>query len=202
MCPGGIIVPSATEDGQVVVNGMSKSQRNSPFSNSGIVVSIESDDIQHLKKYGVFAGLEFQRQTEEKCWHAANRSLKAPAQRLADFVEGSASSTLPVSSYHPGVTPATLHELLPPSVAGRLREGFRLFDHQMKGFITNEAIILGTESRTSSPIRIPRDEHSLEHVQVADLYPCGEGAGYAGGIISSAIDGVRCATVIAQNHSG
>ncbi|HPT02499.1 MAG TPA: FAD-binding protein [Bacteroidales bacterium] len=202
MCPGGTIVPAATESGQVVVNGMSNSRRNSPYANSGIVVSIEQEDIQHFSKHGPFAGLEFQRQVEEACWQAAGRTQKAPAQRLDDFVDGVFSSTLPECSYHPGVIPAALPELLPFSVTKRLREGFRLFDRQMKGFITREAIILGTESRTSSPVRIPRNEHTLEHIQVADLYPCGEGAGYAGGIISSAIDGVRCAHAIAQKQSG
>jgi uncharacterized protein len=200
MCPGGTIVPAATENGQVVVNGMSNSKRNSPFANSGIVVTVDAADLQHLSEYGPFAGLEFQRQVEELCWNAAGHSQRAPAQRLNDFVEGIASSSLPQCSYHPGVVSADLNQLLPQSIASRLRDGFRQFDRQMKGFLTNEAIILGTESRTSSPIRIPRNETTLEHVQVARLYPCGEGAGYAGGIVSSAIDGVRCATAIAQKQ--
>lgn len=201
MCPGGTIVPSATEDGHVVVNGMSNSKRNSPFANSGIVVTIDPDDFSHLKHFGALAGLEFQRQIEERCWLASGRSQKAPAQRITDFMEGITSSSLPQCSYHPGVVASDLNSILPTMIAQRLREGFRLFDMQMKGFLTGEAIILGTESRTSSPVRIPRDETTLEHIQVARLYPCGEGAGYAGGIVSSAIDGVRCAISIAQKHS-
>jgi hypothetical protein len=201
MCPGGTIVPAATEGGQVVVNGMSNSKRNSPFANSGIVVTLDHTDFSNLDRFGALAGLEFQKQIEEKCWIASGRSQKAPAQRLADFVEGIVSSSLPQCSYHPGVVSANLNDLLPAMVAERLREGFRVFDQQMKGFLTNEAIVLGTESRTSSPVRIPRNETTLEHLQVARLYPCGEGAGYAGGIVSSAIDGVRCAIAIAQKNS-
>lgn len=201
MCPGGTIVPAATEDGQVVVNGMSNSKRNSPFANSGIVVTVDPADFSYLSHFGALAGLEFQRQIEEKCWLASGRSQKAPAQRLTDFIEGIASSSLPQCSYHPGVVTADLNTILPSMVAERLREGFRLYDKQLKGFLTAEAIILGTESRTSSPVRIPRDEATLEHTQVARLYPCGEGAGYAGGIVSSAIDGVRCALAISQKHT-
>lgn len=200
MCPGGTIVPATTEDGRVVVNGMSNSMRNSPYANSGIVVTVDPADLSHLSRFGAMAGLEFQRQIEEKCWLASGRSQRAPAQRLADFVEGFTSSSLPQCSYHPGVVVTDLSDILPAFIAERLREGFRLFDRQMHGFLTNEAIILGTESRTSSPVRIPRNEDTLEHIQVAGLYPCGEGAGYAGGIVSSAIDGVRCAAAVSQKH--
>ncbi len=201
MCPGGTIVPAATEEGQVVVNGMSNSKRNSPFANSGIVVTVDPADFSHLSHFGALAGLEFQRQIEEKCWLTAGRTQKAPAQRLTDFVEGITSTSLPQCSYHPGVLAADLNTILPALVTERLRQGFRLFNQQMKGFLTEEAIILGTESRTSSPVRIPRDETTLEHPGVSCLYPCGEGAGYAGGIVSSAIDGVRCANAFAQKHS-
>lgn len=198
MCPGGIIVPSATETGQVVVNGMSNSQRNSPYANSGIVVQILPPDIEHLSSFGAFAGLEFQRQVEYACWRAAGMTQMAPAQRIADFTKGITSSSLPECSYHPGIVSLPLHEILPTSVGHRLQKAFVLFDKQMKGFNTSEAVILGTESRTSSPIRMPRNEDTLEHIDVKGLYPCGEGAGYSGGIVSSALDGVRCAQAITQ----
>ncbi len=193
MCPGGTIVPAATEAGQVVVNGMSNSRRNSPFANSGIVVQIEPADIAHLSGFGAFAGLEFQRQVEDACWRAAGMRQAAPAQRITDFTKGVNSSSLPDCSYYPGIVAAPLHEILPPFVAGRLRQAFVEFDKMMKGYHTSEALILGTESRTSSPVRIPRNPDTLEHVGLAGLYPCGEGAGYSGGIVSSALDGVNCA---------
>lgn len=198
MCPGGIIVPSATETGQVVVNGMSNSQRNSPFANSGIVVQVLPADLEHLSSYGVFAGLEFQRRIEDSCWRAAGMSQKAPAQRITDFTNKKPSSSLPNCSYHPGLVSAPLHEILPGTIGSRLQQAFMLFDKQMRGYHTSEAVILGTESRTSSPIRIPRDNDTLEHIDVKGLYPCGEGAGYSGGIVSSALDGVRCAMAIAN----
>jgi uncharacterized protein len=198
MCPGGIIVPSATMPGQIVVNGMSNSQRNSPFANSGIVTTIEIEDLSEYQKHGPFAGLKFQEELESISFKAGNGGQSAPAQRLSDFVNGIYSTSLAPTSYHPGITSAPLHKLLPEMVAHRLRVAFRMFDDQMKGFLTNEANILAVESRTSSPIRIPRNEETLEHVEIANLYPCGEGAGYAGGIISSAIDGNRCATAISQ----
>ncbi|NVO20332.1 MAG: NAD(P)/FAD-dependent oxidoreductase [Bacteroidetes bacterium] len=197
MCPGGIIVPSATETGQLVVNGMSNSKRNSPYANSGIVVAIEPADFAHLNEFGPFAGLEFQRRIEDACWRAGGMTQTAPAQRITDFVEGRVSSSLPVSSYFPGLRTSALHELLPPLVAGRLQQAFVMFDKQMKGYLSNEAVILGTESRTSSPIRIPRDPDTFEQLQIKRLFPCGEGAGYAGGIVSSAMDGVNCAKAIA-----
>lgn len=198
MCPGGIIVPSATETGQVVVNGMSNSRRNSPFANSGIVVQIDPSDIAHLSEYGPFAGLEFQRRVEDACWRAAGQSQSAPAQRITDFTKGVISSSLPECSYFPGIVPAPLHEILPPFVSGRLQEAFLQFDKMMKGYHTSEAVILGTESRTSSPVRIPRNTETLEHIEVTGLYPCGEGAGYSGGIVSSAMDGVSCALAVVK----
>jgi uncharacterized protein len=200
MCPGGIIVPSATLPGQIVVNGMSNSQRNSPFANSGIVTTIELEDLSDYQQYGPFAGLRFQEELEHISFKAGNGGQSAPAQRLGDFVKGINSSSLAPTSYHPGISPAPLHDLLPAMIADRLRQAFRIFDDQMKGFLTNEANILAVESRTSSPVRIPRNEQTLEHIQIANLYPCGEGAGYAGGIISSAIDGDRCAAAISQKH--
>jgi len=200
MCPGGIIVPSATQPGQVVVNGMSNSQRNSPYANSGIVTTIELEDLVDYMQYGPFAGLRFQEDLETISFKAGNSGLTAPAQRLGDFVKGINSSSLAPTSYHPGISPAPLHELLPERVAHRLRLAFKMFDDQMKGFLTNDANILAVESRTSSPVRIPRNEDTLEHVEIINLYPCGEGAGYAGGIISSAIDGDRCAAAICQKH--
>jgi uncharacterized FAD-dependent dehydrogenase len=193
MCPGGIIVPSATEHDQLVVNGMSNSRRNSPFANSGIVVTVDPADYQHLDDHGPFAGLEFQRIIERACWEAGGRRQTAPAQRMTDFVEGTVSSTLPTNSYHPGAIPASLHEILPGFISSRLKEAFILFDKQMKGYYTAEATLFGTESRTSSPIRIPRDPVTYEQLQVRRLFPCGEGAGYSGGIVSSAIDGINCA---------
>ena len=196
MCPGGIIVPSATEAGQVVVNGMSNSRRNSPFANSGIVVAIEPQDYSHLDEYGPFAGLEFQRRLEDACWRAGGMRQTAPAQRIIDFVESKISPSLPDCSYHPGIVSAPLHEILPPLVATRLQQAFIHFDKQMKGYLSREAIILGTESRTSSPVRIPRNPETFEQLQLKRLFPCGEGAGYAGGIVSSAIDGVNCAKAL------
>jgi uncharacterized FAD-dependent dehydrogenase len=202
MCPGGIIVPAATEHGQLVVNGMSTSRRNSPFANSGIVVSVEPGDFAHLSAFGPLAGLEFQRQIEEACWRAGGMSQTAPAQRITDFVRGRISRALPATSYFPGITAVALHELLPSFIADRLQKALVLFDQPMRGYFSSEGIILGTESRTSSPVRIPRDPASYEQFQIKRLYPCGEGAGYAGGIVSSAMDGVNCAKAVAfhLNH--
>jgi uncharacterized protein len=197
MCPGGIIVPSATEAGQVVVNGMSNSKRNSHFANSGIVVAIEPEDYAYLSEYGPFAGLEFQRTIEEACWKAGGMRQTAPAQRITDFVASKISSSLPNCSYFPGTQTAPLHEILPPLVTTRLQEAFVLYDKQMKGYMSREAILLGTESRTSSPVRIPRNPDTYEQLQLKRLFPCGEGAGYAGGIVSSAMDGVNCAIALA-----
>ena len=198
MCPGGTIVPAATENGQIVVNGMSNSRRNSPFANSGIVVQIDPSDIEHLSEFGPFAGLEFQKQVEENCWRAAGMKQTAPAQRIRDFTKGIVSSSLPDCSYYPGIISAPLHEILPSFVASRLQEAFIQFGTMMKGYHTSEAVILGTESRTSSPIRIPRNSETLEHNELSGFYPCGEGAGYSGGIVSSAMDGVNCAMAVVK----
>lgn len=200
MCPGGIIVPSATVAGQVVVNGMSNSRRNSPFANSGIVTTVELEDLTGYHQYGPFAGMRFQEDMEKMSFEAGSGGQTAPAQRLADFVKGVPSPALAPTSYHPGISPAPLHELLPGFISHRLKTAFNLFNGQMKGFLTNEANILAVESRTSSPVRIPRNDDTLEHVQIANLYPCGEGAGYSGGIISSAIDGDRCAAALSQKQ--
>lgn len=196
MCPGGHIVPSATNPGEVVVNGMSASTRSSRYANSGMVVAIEPDELIEYKKYGNLAGLRFQEDMEKMAWLAGGQSQAAPAQRMVDFVNGKLSPTLNDCSYIPGVNSAPLHELLPEMIGSRLQQGFMAFGSKMKGYFTNEANILGVESRTSSPVRIPRDEMLLSHPQVYNLYPCGEGAGYAGGIVSAAIDGERCAEAI------
>lgn len=193
MCPGGIIAPCATSPGEIVTNGWSPSKRNNPFANSGIVVSVEPEDLLKYKEHGVLAGLRYQQEVEHAMWIAGGRTQTAPAQRMIDFVQGKISSTLPGTSYQPGVKSAPLHELLPPAIALRLQDGFKAFGQKMKGYYTNEAILVAVESRTSSPVRIPRDKETLEHPQIAGLYPCGEGAGYAGGIVSAAIDGERCA---------
>jgi uncharacterized FAD-dependent dehydrogenase len=197
MCPGGFIVPSATSQEEVVVNGMSPSERNSPFANSGIVVEIRTEDLANYSRYGEFAGLEFQKELERLAWISGGKTQRAPAQRLADFVSGKSSSSIPKVSYSPGVTASSLNELLPAMIGNRLIEGFRHFGSVMRGYLTNEAVILGVESRTSSPVRIPRDMVTMEHSGVSGLYPCGEGSGYAGGIVSSAVDGMKAAEAIA-----
>lgn len=199
MCPGGFIVPAATAPGELVVNGMSASKRNSPFANSGMVVEVRPDDLREFKHHGVFAGLEFQKQVEKLFFQINGNTQFAPAQRLTDFIAGKKSSDLPESSYKPGLIPAALHDKLPKRIASRLREGILQMDQKAKGFLSKEAVAVGVESRTSSPLRIPRNENDLQHIHVKGLYPCGEGAGYSGGIASSAIDGERCAEAIAQN---
>lgn len=192
MCPGGILVPSVSAAGEVVLNGMSNSQRNSRWANAGIVCSVEPGDIPDFDKYGIFALLEFQRAVERRMFRWSG-SIAAPAQRMVDFCRGVESRDLPQSSYHPGTVEAPLHELLPGFVASRLREAFPVFGRTMKGYYTNEALLLACESRTSSPVRIPRDPKTMCHVSLPGLYPCGEGAGYAGGIVSSAVDGTLVA---------
>ncbi|MCI5990435.1 MAG: FAD-binding protein [Bacteroidales bacterium] len=205
MCPGGILVPSATESGATVLNGMSNSARNSRWANAGVVVSIEPDDVpEEYRKYGAFSLLKFQEDVEKKMFEysAANsmpdadgnvNALCAPAQRMVDFCEEQVSGTLPETSYRPGVISAPLHELLPDFVASRLQKAFPLVNNKMRGYYTEDALLLGVESRTSSPVRIVRDTDSLQCPQVPGLFPCGEGAGYSGGIVSSAIDGINCA---------
>ena len=196
MCPGGFIVPSATAQEEVVVNGMSPSGRNSPYSNSGIVVEIKPEDLIKFSSFGEMAGLEFQKELEREAWKNGGHTQRAPAQRLADFVAGDTSGSLPKVSYFPGVTSSPLHNWLPKAIGRRLRDGFRLFGHIMNGYLTNDAVVLGVESRTSSPVRIPRDPEKLHHIRISGLYPCGEGSGYAGGIVSSAVDGMRAAEAI------
>lgn len=196
MCPGGILVPSATAPGELVLNGMSNSARNSKWANSGVVVSVEPEDLPEYASYGPLALLQFQKDVEKAMFDYTG-SLKAPAQRMMDFCRRIPSSGLPATSYHPGAVAAPLHELLPENVSLRLKYAFPLIGNKkMHGYYTNEALLLGVESRTSSPVRIPRDPDTFEHVQIAGLYPCGEGAGYAGGIVSSALDGINCAAKI------
>ena len=197
MCPGGILVPSSTEEETVVLNGMSNAARNSKWANAGVVVQIEPGD-QPEQYQGPFALMDFQRDVERAMYryakeHGARHPFTAPAQRMKDFCRGIVSADLPKTSYHPGVVSAPLHELLPEHVALRLRRAFPQVDRSMHRYYTNDALLLGVESRTSSPIRLPRDPETLEHVDVPGLYPCGEGAGYAGGIVSSALDGINCA---------
>ncbi|WP_157207167.1 NAD(P)/FAD-dependent oxidoreductase [Mariniflexile maritimum] len=193
MCPGGFIVPAATANGEVVVNGMSPSKRNNQFANSGIVVEIDvHKDLPKYEHFGALKGLEYQKSLERMAFTAGGRSQAAPAQRLTDFVEGKLSNTLNPTSYQPGLNTAPLHSLLPKLIGSRLRKGFEAFGQKMHGYYTAEANVVGVESRTSSPVCIPRNEQ-LEHPQIEGLFPCGEGGGYAGGIVSAAMDGERCA---------
>ena len=196
MCPGGFIVPSATSQEEVVVNGMSPSERNSPYANSGIVVEIRPEDLAKYSAAGDLAGIEFQKELEREAWKNGGHTQSAPAQRLGDFVSGKASGSLPKVSYFPGVTSSPLHSWFPKAIGRRLRDGFLQFGQVLNGFLTNEAVVLGVESRTSSPVRIPRDPEKLHHIRIAGLYPCGEGSGYAGGIVSSAVDGMNVADAI------
>lgn len=198
MCPGGFIIPAATENEQIVVNGMSPSHRKSKFANSGIVVETKLEDLSEYKQYGVMAGLKFQEALERKAYEAVQQNQKAPAQRLTDFVEGKLSEDLPETSYFPGVVSSPLHHWLPTSIYTALKKGVLDFNRKMKNYLTNHALVLGIESRTSSPVKIPRQAHSLEHISIKNLYPCGEGAGYAGGIVSAAVDGERCAEKISD----
>jgi uncharacterized FAD-dependent dehydrogenase len=199
MCPGGFIVPSATAQEEVVVNGMSPSGRNSLYANSGIVVEIKPEDLIKYSRFGQMAGLEFQKDIEREAWKNGGHTQRAPAQRLADFVAGVTSGSIPKVSYFPGVTSSPLHNWLPKAIGRRLRDGLRQFGQIMNGYLTNEAVVLGVESRTSSPLRIPRDPEKFNHIRIEGLYPCGEGSGYSGGIVSSAVDGMRVAEAIAQN---
>ena len=204
MCPGGILVPSSTEPETVVLNGMSNSARNSKWANAGVVVQIEPEDIPaEYASSGVFSVMDFQRDVERRMYawastHGASHPLAAPAQRMKDFCRGVVSPSLPKTSYFPGALSAPLHELLPDFVYRRMRLAFPVVDRKIHGYYTNDALLLGVESRTSSPIRIPRDPETLACPQAPGLYPCGEGAGYAGGIVSSAIDGIRCAAAAAE----
>ena len=193
MCPGGFIVPAATASGEVVVNGMSPSKRNNLYANSGIVVELNIDkDFQKYEKFGPLKGLEFQKDLERLAFTSGGRTQAAPAQRLTDFVEGNLSTDLNDTSYQPGLKSAPMHSLLPKIIGGRLRKGFEAFGKKMHGYYTSQANIVGVESRTSSPVNIPR-KNNLEHPEIEGLFPCGEGGGYAGGIVSAAMDGERCA---------
>ncbi|RYY29803.1 MAG: FAD-binding protein [Chitinophagaceae bacterium] len=196
MCPGGIIAPAATAPGEIVVNGWSPSKRNNPFANSGMVVSVEAADYAKNGKNDPLAAMNFQADVEQRAFIAGGGGLQAPAQRLVDFVDNKSSATLPDCSYLPGITPASLNEILPGFISNALRQALPLFGRKMKGYFTNDAVLVATESRTSSPVRIPRDPVSLQHPQVKSLYPCGEGAGYAGGIVSAAMDGERVVSAI------
>lgn len=199
MCPGGFIVPAATQNGEVVVNGMSPSKRNNKFANSGIVVEINAQkDLQKYEQYGALKGLQYQKDLERLAFTSGGRSQVAPAQRLTDFIDGKLSSEVNDTSYQPGLKSAPLHSLLPKAIGGRLRKGLHQIGKKMHGYNTNEANVIGVESRTSSPVNIPRKDN-LEHPEIEGLFPCGEGGGYAGGIISAAMDGERCAEAAIQN---
>ncbi|MEM1322231.1 MAG: FAD-dependent protein [Bacteroidota bacterium] len=198
MCPGGLVVPAATAPGEIVVNGMSLSRRDSPYANSGTVVSVALEDLVDYRQHGVFAALEFQKAVERRLFGAGDGSQQAPALRMTDFVEGRLSKDLPDSSYIPGLYPAPLYELLPPLIYEKLRAGMQEFGRRMRGYFTAEANVIGTESRTSSPVKIPRSDQTCMHQDLEGLFPCGEGAGYAGGIISAAMDGQRVARAVAQ----
>ncbi len=202
MCPGGLVVPASTAPGEIVVNGMSMSRRDSAFANSGTVVAVEQEDLLAFQDQGVFAGLAFQKQVEQNMYKAGDGSQAAPAQRLTDFVHQKVSKSLPNTSYIPGLISAPLHSLLPIPIYQRLQEAIKVFGKKMKGYYTEEANVIGTESRTSSPIKIPRDKITLMHENVEGLFPCGEGAGYAGGIISAAMDGQNVARGVHQFLNG
>lgn len=199
MCPGGVVVPAASAPGQLVVNGMSPSLRNTHWSNSGMVVEVRPEDIPaKYQTMGDLKMMNFQEDLEHEAFRQAGESQVAGAQRMKDFVEGKPSKLIPPSSFPAGLQPSRLDQWLPPFIGNRLREGFKVFGRSARGFMTNEAIVIGVETRTSSPVRIPRDNETLHHITVKGLYPCGEGAGYAGGIVSSAIDGERCAECLAE----
>ena len=199
MCPGGIIAPASTAPGELVVNGWSPSKRNNPFANSGIVVSVELADLKSKNKStDPLALLQFQQEVEQTAFKAGGGNLQAPAQRLVDFCENRSSTNLPPCSYVPGIVPTNLKDVLPAFIQDRLRLGFKQVAKKMRTYYTNEAVLVATESRTSSPVRIPRDPKTIQHPQISSLYPCGEGAGYAGGIVSAAMDGERVAKAILQ----
>ena len=194
MCPGGFVIPAATDKEQIVVNGMSPANRGTAWSNSGMVVETRPEDVEGDD---VLRVMRFQEQLEQLCWQQGNRKQTAPAQRMADFVNNRLSYDLPKSSYAPGLLSSPLHFWLPPMIGRRLQEGFKSFGRQAHGFLTNEAVLIATETRTSSPVRIVRDAETLQHVRIRGLFPCGEGAGYAGGIVSAGVDGERCAEMCA-----
>lgn len=205
MCPGGFVIPAATGSEQIVVNGMSPSNRGTQWSNSGMVVEVRPEDISDSSlsvSHPSLKVMAFQEQMERECWQQGNRKQTAPAQRMADFVNGRLSFDLPKSSYAPGLLSSPLHFWMPQFVSKRLQQGFRQFGKQAKGFLTNEALMIGVETRTSSPVRILRHPETLQHIRVQGLFPCGEGAGYAGGIVSAGVDGERCAEMCAEYMDG
>lgn len=201
MCPGGIIAPAATAPGEVVVNGWSPSKRNNPYANSGTVVAVDEQDYAAYGFTGPLAGMHYQQMVEQRAYEIGGGALVAPAQRMTDFVNGKVSSTLPDCSYLPGIHSAAIKDVLPQEVSRALQQAVQDFGKKMKGYYTNEAVLVATESRTSAPVRIPRDKETLQHVQIKGLYPCAEGAGYAGGIVSAAIDGERCAEMAVRSLS-
>ncbi len=198
MCPGGLIVPAATAPGEIVVNGMSLSRRDSPYANSGVVTSVELTDMQSFHKHGALMGIELQRSVEQMMFSAGNGGQAAPAQLLTDFIKGKSSDHLKDTSYIPGIFSAPLHQILPSWIYERLKFGITGFDHKMKGYIHPDAVVVATESRTSSPVRIPRHQDNGMHIEIEGLFPCGEGAGYAGGIVSAAMDGQRSAKAVSR----
>jgi uncharacterized FAD-dependent dehydrogenase len=199
MCPGGFIVPAATENDEVVVNGMSLARRDSPFANSGMVVTVEPEDTApFVSKHGVLAGIAFQKALEHAAKQHGGGGQVAPGQRATDFLAGKDSTDLPKTSYFPGIIPSRIDQILPEWITSRMRRGLDIFGKQMRGYISEECKLIGFETRTSSPVRIPRDECTLQHSEISGLYPCGEGAGFAGGIVSAALDGMRCAEAVAE----
>ncbi|MFH1991744.1 MAG: FAD-dependent oxidoreductase [Pseudomonadota bacterium] len=198
MCPGGLVVPAATSDQEIVVNGMSSAARNSKFANSGMVVEIRLEDLKDYARFGPLAGMKFQQHVEQLAKQYGGGGQIAPAQRMVDFTQGHLSKDLPPSSYRPGTASSAMHQWLPEHIGKRLQQGLLSFDQKMRGYLTNEAVLIGVESRTSSPVRIPRQAGTFQHIQIENLFPCGEGAGYAGGIVSSAVDGERCAEAVAK----
>ena len=207
MCPGGFVIPAATDKEQIVVNGMSPANRGTAWSNSGMVVEVRPEDLENVKmeefnnvkiENKALQVMAFQEQLEKMCWRQGNMKQTAPAQRMVDFVNGKLSYDLPKSSYAPGLISSPLHFWLPKMISHRLQQGFKAFGKSAHGFLTNEAVMIAVETRTSSPVRIVRDKETLQHVQIQGLFPCGEGAGYAGGIVSAGVDGERCAEAAAQ----
>jgi len=198
MCPGGIIAPCATMPGEIVTNGWSPSKRNNPFANSGIVVEVKPEDLKAFEAFGPLAGMKFQQSIEHAACVAGGGNQTAPAQRMVDFAEGRLSKSLPDSSYQPGIKSVQLQTILPDSITNRLKLAFPAFGKKMRGYYTNEAVLHAVESRTSTPVRIPRDPDTLQHIEKQGFFPCGEGAGYAGGIVSAAMDGQNCADAVAR----
>ena len=204
MCPGGFVIPAATDKEQIVVNGMSPASRGTAWSNSGMVVEVRPEDLDSGEcivdgnDYSQLKMMRFQEELERLCWQQGNMKQTAPAQRMVDFVNGKLSYDLPKSSYAPGLISSPLHFWLPKMISKRLQEGFKFFGRQAHGFLTNEAVLIAVETRTSSPVRIVRDRETLQHIRIQGLFPCGEGAGYAGGIVSAGVDGERCAEMAAQ----